>query len=354
MLAPRLIILFTAMFTAPAVLAGGPSQRFVLPMRGLEANDFRPPVVTAVGISPDGTRVVAGGDDHAVRVWDATTGEPIRTLDGHHDWVRATRFAGGADRFASVGADHTVCLWSLTESTGQIAARRLTEGSLQAVAWRPDGMALATAGFGDALRVFDLTDSSAEPKQMSCACEDTRAVAYSPDGRWIAAAGRNGVVRVWDTVGSGGPRDLSGDGRRVRSLVFSPDGETLAAGGDGPTIRLWRLAPGAASFGGQDALPEELLVRPGKVHTMAFLSDSLLAAGGTSNAIRVWDTDTRSQRATLEGHTGTVAAVAVTADGRRIVSGSFDTTVRVWDIDPAALPAAVVAQKKTKQNTTQK
>ncbi|MEO0529953.1 MAG: WD40 repeat domain-containing protein [Planctomycetota bacterium] len=333
------------LLTAFSLLAVSPSlhaateARLVLHPPGVERNDFRPPVMTAVAISPDGRRVAAAGDDHRLLVWDVETGRQIAELEGHADWVRAARFTPDASRLATVAADRSVCLWSLVGSGGELATRRLAGGALHSVAWHPTGTKIVTAGFGDAMRVFDLTaDADEEPKTYPCSCEDTRTVVFSPDGRWLASAGRNGVVRVIDLVASGGPRDLPSDGRRVRALAFSPDGETLAAGGDGPAIRLWRMEDDMAT-------PDELLVRPGKVHALTFVDNDLLAVGDTRNDVRVWNTDTRSPRLALRGHTGTVAALAVSADGRRLVSGSFDTTVRVWDLDQAGLPLARVTKQ---------
>lgn len=314
----------------PAAVSGA-SPELVLRLEGVEANDFRSPVVTAVAINADGSRVAAGGDDHRLRVWDTATGATIGTLASHRDWVRGVRFAtDGSGRLASVGADRTLCFGAIDDDPQTPNRRRLAGGPLQAVAWRPDGMAVATTGFGDKLRVFDLQDQDAEPTTMDCACQDTRTVAFSPNGRWLVAAGRNGVVRMWDLVASGGSRDLPSDGRRVRALAFSPDGRVLAAGGDGPAVRLWRLEDGEVQ-----PTPDELLIRPGKVHTLAFAKESLLAVGGTRNEVRLWDTDDRSVRGSLTGHTGTVAALAISGDGRRLVSGSFDTTVRVWDLEEA-------------------
>lgn len=328
---------------AGAVLASSPAERLVLQLPGLEENQRRSPVITAVAISPDGSKIAAGGDDHQIRVWNAGDGAELHTLQTHGDWVRSARFAGDG-RLATVSADHTVCLWKLTADPAEPAVRKLAGGALQAVAWRPDGAGLATAGFGDTLRMFDLTTGhESAPEERPCACEDTRAVAFSPDGRWIAAAGRNGIIRMWDLTASGGARDLPSDGRRVRALTFSPDGEVLAAGGDGPAVRLWRRNDNDFGAGA----PDELLVRPGKVHSLAFLDEQLLAVGDTQNEITLWDADTRAERYVLKGHTGTVATLAVSADGRRIVSGSFDTTVRVWDIDPASLPVMTTAAKPT-------
>jgi WD40 repeat protein len=52
--------------------------------------------------------------------------------------------------------------------------------------------------------------------------------------------------------------------------------------------------------------------------------------------LRIWNLETRQIRATLEGHHGSVRAVAIRDDGR-IVSGSGDETLRVWDIDGQVL-----------------
>ena len=47
----------------------------------------------------------------------------------------------------------------------------------------------------------------------------------------------------------------------------------------------------------------------------------------------MWDVETREALRTLEGHSGVVSAVALTADGRRAVSASFDRTLNVWDVE---------------------
>jgi WD40 repeat protein len=73
---------------------------------------------------------------------------------------------------------------------------------------------------------------------------------------------------------------------------------------------------------------------PGPVQAVAVTPDGRrIVTGGADGTVRVWDRETGVEQAVLTGHTGLVLAVAVTPDGRQIVTGGGDGTVRVWDRD---------------------
>ncbi|MTJ40872.1 WD40 repeat domain-containing protein, partial [Dolichospermum sp. UHCC 0406] len=48
---------------------------------------------------------------------------------------------------------------------------------------------------------------------------------------------------------------------------------------------------------------------------------------------KVWNLETGEEQSTLSGHSSYVRAVAVTADGKRVISGSYDNTVKVWNLE---------------------
>jgi WD40 repeat protein len=68
------------------------------------------------------------------------------------------------------------------------------------------------------------------------------------------------------------------------------------------------------------------------VNSVAFSSDGLrIVSGSSDNTVRIWDAISGTMQNTLEGHTCPVHSVAFSSDGLRIVSGSGDNTVRIWD-----------------------
>jgi WD40 repeat protein len=321
-----------------------------LTLRIAPAEGQRAGVVTAVALSPDGATIAAAGDDHRLRLWNARSGELLSTLEGHADWIRGAAFTIDGKSIASVSADHSLRLWDLATTPPLGRESGVGAGALRVVAVHPGGQQVATAGYGADLTMRELATGEAV-QIYPCPCDDTGALAIAPTGRWMAAAGRNGVVRLWDLESGGVAIDLATDGRRIRALAFSPSGETLAAAGDGPAVRLWKLDPRAALFGVGDVATEqpELLTRPGKTHAIAFASENLLAVGGTSDEVRLFDLTTQSPRVALRGHTGTVSSLAISRDAKQLVSGSFDTTVRVWDLGVEA-----VATAPSKPETTTK
>ncbi|WP_233849335.1 hypothetical protein [Paraburkholderia sp. HD33-4] len=87
------------------------------------------------------------------------------------------------------------------------------------------------------------------------------------------------------------------------------------------TIRLWNPASGMceATLEGHSVSVDALVV----------LADGRLASGSWDTTIRLWNPASGVCEATLEGHSGGVTALEVLADGR-LASGSLDRTIRVW------------------------
>jgi WD40 repeat protein len=276
-------------------------------------------LVSAVAVSADGRRAVSGGDDGTVRVWDVDTGEPLRTLAGHDGGVSAVAVSADGRRAVSGGGDGTVRAWDL--DTGQQQAKLGGE--------RGSGVS---------------------------------AVAVSADGRRAISGGRNGTVRVWDldtgellhTLGRSLPPSERGGAHRsvvaghdgpVSAVAVSADGRRAVSGGD-ETVRVWdldtgellhtlgRSLPPSEGGGGRRGRRLDPFGHYRLVSAVAVSADGRRAVSGDGGGtMRVWDLDTGRQQGTLRGHDHWVSAVAVSADGRRAVSGGRDGTVRVWDLD---------------------
>ncbi|MGH3829267.1 MAG: pentapeptide repeat-containing protein, partial [Pseudonocardiaceae bacterium] len=182
----------------------------------------------AVAWSPDGTRLLTGGDDGTVRVWDQVTAEPLHQLTGHTGAVLAVAWSPDGTRLLTGDYDGTVRVWDaataapLHELTGHT-------GAVLAVAWSPDGTRLLIGGTGGTVRVWDAATAEAL-YQLTGHTDWVLAVAWSPDGtRLLTCDG--GTVRVWDAATAAPLRELTGHTGAVLAVAWSPDGTRLLTGG---------------------------------------------------------------------------------------------------------------------------
>ena len=194
--------------------------------------------------------------------------------------------------------------------------------AIHALVYSPDGKLLAAAGFDDKVRLY--TNDGRLPRELDGPDSDLSAVAFSPDGVQLAAAGRSGTIRIWNVATGAKQADIQASPRRICALAYSPSGRQLAAAGDDRTIRLFDPLSGNTLV----TLPE----KPAKITALCFCREKLLASGGTDNIIRLWNLDNNTEQNQLLGHTGTVGTLVYNPQSGALISGSFDTTVRAWQI----------------------
>jgi WD40 repeat protein len=294
--------------------------------------------VGALAFTPDGKHILAGSWDGRVRLCDVATGKEVRRFEGHTLPVGDVAISADGKTVATGCTDGTCRVWEA--ATGkQLRQIDVPGGDLFRVALSPDGK-LVGANNGMA-RIWDVASGKevrrivqpadenplvAAPRQAASS-ESVWSVVFSPDGKLTATGSADGSVRLCDAATGKEVRLLGKHPDAVWCVAFSPDGKTVAScGRRDAVVRLWDVASGkpAGSFTGGHL---------GGVSRIVYSRDgkSLVSAGGSFDpTIFLWDTANGQERQRFVGHTNYVDAVAISPDGKTIVSGSRDGSLRWW------------------------
>jgi WD40 repeat protein len=154
-------------------------------------------------------------------------------------------------------------------------------------------------------------------------------LAFAPDGKAVAALDQAGRVGLWARR-SGDLLWLLSTGQQPghQAIAFAPDGKTVATGG-ATGVDFWDASTAK--------MARRLAPRPGDpgsaVYALAFSPNGRAVVGGCfDHTVRLWDLPSGKQRKPSLGHTGPVQCVAFGPDGRTVASGGLDRTVRLWDL----------------------
>lgn len=291
----------------------------------VERRAFEQTVNSVIAISRDHRWLATAGDDHTIRVWNRSTREIETTLVGHEDWIRCLAFSRRGDFLVSAAHDGQLLQWSLdTREMSRVVPRELYSYSAEAIpaiSLSPDDSTLGFAAFGGQIRLLDL-ERRQSVVELEQACPAPTAMGFSPDGTVLAAGGRNGRLHVWDLETGQRVVHAAMHQRRIRDFCFSSDGSRILSVGDDGQLSVldWQGARQPRSFP----------LGP-KLFSICVLGQGRVAIGGADNLIRIVSLDGMNLAGVLKGHTGTVTSLAY-HEGE-LISTSFDTTVRVWEVD---------------------
>jgi WD40 repeat protein len=270
---------------------------------------------------------------------------------------------------ASSSDDGTVKFWS-TEPRDE-TPRLHVDGSVNDLAWSPDGLRIAASQGKGPVKLLDPTERESPfvvgKESSSCS------VSWASNGRLLASGGCNPMVHVWNVDSGAEVRPLPGNVEKIHRLAWSHHSGALAAIDEGNTIFVWNADTGALLRTwsdqrhrlGHSALCFAIAWSPddrrlasawndGTVRVYDALSGketwsvwlhggqvtssiawsidgkSIASAGGDS-MIYICDAATGAKKQILKGHTTAVMSVAWHPGGERLASASGDRSVRVWD-----------------------
>lgn len=204
---------------------------------------------------------------------------------------------------------------------------------VESVAFSPDGKYALSGSSDNTLKLWDVT-TGRELKTFEGHTSSVRSVAYSPDGRYALSGSWDTTVRIWDIETTKTIKVFRKHKGFVQSVAFSPDGKFALSGGDDGTMMLWDVTTG-----------EELRVfkHPPAVLAVAFSPDGKYALSGsldgsiklwnltTGDSEKFWDVSTGKEIDTFKVHADAVTSVTFSPDGKYVVSGSNDKTVKIWN-----------------------
>ena len=280
--------------------------------------------VPSVCVTNDGRRVLSGGSDDCVRLWDIETGQCLRTLKGHTGWVESVCVVPGGRYAFSASRDKTLRKWDITTSQCLCTLEGHTQW-VESVCATPDGRCVVSGSFDATARLWDV-DGGRCLRNFEGHGDSVRSVCVTPDGRHVVSASHDKTLKLWDLASGRCLCTFEGHSSFVNSVCVTPDGRYALSGGLDGMLKLWVLATGACMA--------TLRGHTDEVTSVFATSDGYHALSGSRDTtIRLWDVRTGECLRTFEGHTGMVNSVCVTPEGRYALSCSGDERIRVWWLD---------------------
>ncbi len=295
-------------------------------------------LVWSVRFDPTGCTCVSSSDDQSIRLWDASTGELLRTFFGHKNRVWSIAFSPDGTTLISGSDDQTLRFWDLL--TGQsLYTLEGYSNQIWSIDYSPANNLLGSGGDNGIIylwsaavrRVYQSGDQQQanQPRSLTAHTDRVRAITFSHDGKWLVSGGDDQTMRLWNVQAGRCIHTLYGHTNRVWTVAISRDNRILASGSEDQTIRLWWRQSGRCF--------KIIQGNHQRIWSVDFSPDGKhLVSASDDNVLHLWEIRTGNCVQEFKGHNGRVWAVAFSSDGSRLISAGDDRTLYLWDVESGA------------------
>jgi WD40 repeat protein len=272
-------------------------------------------------------------------LWDVPGAKRLALLDGHRSAVRTSAFSRDGKLLATGGADKRILIYDLPPPGSKPAELRERlvldghKGAISCLAFSPDGKTIVSGSDlvtrkGPAeVKLWNVADGS-QVASWTDHTGDVAALAFHPTRPLLATGGADPGFRIWDLT-ERKQVVFRQTQTPVTTLAFTASGGELLTGSVGRTILAWDSEAWReqARFIGHTGQITGLFLLSGKL-------EAPILSVAADRSVRTWSMSTASVRGTrFAGHESWVTSLVLTPDGKKLISGSWDGTVRVWDVD---------------------
>lgn len=295
--------------------------------------------VRRVAFASDGNMLITSGDDGAVRLWSAETGQPLDVFRGHQALVTALA-CGPGSKLVSAAADKSIILWDANpewklvgvlgpqgEDPLDVTTSKFVDRVL-ALDFSRDGKLLATGG-GEPSRSGELYLWDVAGKTLLREIPDAHSdtifgLEFSRDGKYIVSGSADKFVKVHEVESGKHVRSYEGHTHHVLDVSWKADGSWIVSAGADNAIKVWNVETGEQIRTISNFAKE--------VTSIQFLgaSEDVVSCGG-DKTVRYHRVSNGQNIRNFGGGTDFMYAAAATPNARLVVAGGEDGVFRIWN-----------------------
>jgi WD40 repeat protein/serine/threonine protein kinase len=280
----------------------------------------RESMVDSVAFSSDGKMFASAEGSGTVKLYDAASGNEIRSFVGHTQLVTHVEFTPDHNSLLTNSFDGTTRLWDL-----ETAAQLVKISAEGGIGWPTvyDGLTISGTADGS-IRLWDSSTGQYRSEFLKLTPGDN-AIQFSGDRRLLAIRHRDFSISVYQLPGIRLLSSIPAGPSAITAFTFTPFGVMLATAHADGSLKMRRAVDGSEvwSAGGHaEEIREIVFTRDGR----------LIATGGSDDSVKLWNAEKGFEIATLKGHRGDVQALAFSPDGLKLLSGGADDSIRLWNV----------------------